>query len=119
MKLKRIQHLIQTMNDEDKINFYDSLQEVIQTIMDNIDPLFYHDYKFDDYLKNEVFVHFDLALEEDMFNTLYEEKVESIFLKINWVKRAYLLSDARFDHTKDYSQQIQYLKSVPQPAKIT
>ena len=107
------------MNEEDKNNFYDSLQEVIQTIMENIDPLFYHDYKFDEYLKNEVFVHFDLVLEEDMFNTLYEEKVESIFLKNNWVKRSYLLSDARFDHTKDYSQQIQYLKSVPQPAQKT
>ena len=52
MKLKRIQHLIQTMNDEDKINFYDSLQEVIQTNIDKIYPLIYHDYKLDDYLKN-------------------------------------------------------------------
>ena len=47
MKLKRIPHVIQIMNEEDQHHFYQSLQEVIQSIIENIDPLFYHDYHFD------------------------------------------------------------------------
>ena len=117
MKLKRIPHVIQIMNEEDQHHFYQSLQEVIQSIIENIDPLFYHDYHFDDYLKSEAYVHFDSIVEEELFNTLYENRIESMFLETGLLKRSYVLSDARFDHTEDHSQQIQYLKSVPQPAQ--
>ena len=54
MKLnKTIQ--IKLMNETDKSEFYEALTIVSKDIIENIDPLYYHDYYFDEYIKEEIF----------------------------------------------------------------
>lgn len=107
------------MNIQEQNDFRHSLEEGITSLMENMSPLSYHDYHFDDYLKKEVFVTFEDVMSEDEFNTYYDEVIEAIFLQNKLIKRSYVLSDQRFDGVRDYETQIQYLKDVPQPAQKT
>ncbi len=98
------------MNIQEQNDFRHSLEESITSLMENMSPLSYHDYHFDDYLKKEVFVAFEDVMSEDEFNTYYDEVIEAIFLQNKLIKRSYVLSDQRFDGVRDYETQIQYLK---------
>ena len=107
------------MNQEDIIQFNNSLKEQLQCILQNMDPLFYHDYNFDSFLKNEIYIQYENIIQEEEFTTLYNKVIESLFLENNWINRSYLESDERFDHTTSNQEQIQYLKDVPQPVQRT
>ena len=60
------------MNVQEQNDFRHSLEEGITSLMENMSPLSYHDYHFDDYLKKEVFVTFEDVMSEDEFNTYYD-----------------------------------------------
>ena len=106
--------------EESELNlFLESLKEQILHINENTSSLYYHDYNYDDFLKNECYVQYESTLDEDIYNSIYNKYIESIFINNNLIKRSYLYSDERFDHYKDFTEQIEYLKNIPQPKQKT
>lgn len=107
------------INENEKKDFVESLKEAISNIIQNTNPLYYHDYNFDNYLKNECYLHYESFMNEELYNEIYDKYIETIFLELNMIKRSYLCSDERFDHKNNHKEQITYLKNVPQPAQKT
>ena len=107
------------MNETDKSEFYEALTIVSKDIIENIDPLYYHDYHFDEYIKEEIFKHFEQNVLYDEIEILYDSLIDLVFIENNLTKRSYLKSDERFDISRDNEVQIQYLKNIPQPAQKT
>ena len=107
------------INENEKKDFVESLKEAIYNIIQNTNPLYYHDYNFDNYLKNECYLHYESFMNEELYNEIYDKYIETIFLELNMIKRSYLCSDERFDHKNNHKEQITYLKNVPQPAQKT
>ena len=107
------------MNETDKSEFYEALTIISKDIVEQIDPLHYHDYHFDEYIKQEVFKHFDDHILYDEMEILYDSLIDLVFIENNLIKRSYLKSDERFDKSRDNEDQVQYLKNIPQPAQKT
>lgn len=107
------------MDETEHHDFIESLTDTVEDILSNSEPLFYHHYHFDDYVRQESYLHFQSIMDDDEFEKKYNACIEDIFLNKKITKRSFLESDHRFDHSKDYSEHIQYLKDIPQPTQRT
>jgi putative phage-type endonuclease len=110
--------LLVSSSSEDYTNLKKSIEEVICDIGKNIEISTYHENKFDEYLKNEIYQSFrEINFEE--FEKIYEDIKEETFFKNNIIGRSYKKNLHIFDHTRKENNQVDYLKSCPQPEQRT
>ena len=69
------------MNEQDTNEIRESIVDQVQDMISNMDPLFYHHYMFDDYMKQEIYKPFEEHIEYDVFDPMYESFIEHIFIE--------------------------------------
>tara|TARA_Y100000992_G_C21274337_1_gene498998 strand:+ start:2850 stop:4043 length:1194 start_codon:yes stop_codon:yes gene_type:complete len=107
------------MNEQDTNEIRESIEDQVQDMISNMDPLFYHHYMFDDYMKQEIYKQFEEHVEYDVFDPMYESFIENIFIELDLVKRSYKYMERYFVNDNSQSDQVNYLKHIPQPAQKT
>lgn len=104
---------------EDKINLSESIKNVVCDIISNVDYLQYHDYKFEDHFKSEVYQSFQTINYED-FENQYNAIIESAVRETSNIWRSYRKDLHIFDFFENrYENQIEYLKNCHQPEQRT
>lgn len=104
---------------EDKTNLNESIKNVICDTIGNVDHLQYHDYKFEEHFKFEVYQSFQTINYED-FENQYNEIIEKTMRESSSIWRSYKNDLYVFDiFEKKYEKQIEYLKNCPQPEQRT
>lgn len=104
---------------EDKANLIDSIKNVISDIANNVDYLQYHEYKFEENFKSEVYQSFQTINYED-FEKHYHEIIEKQIRNTGRVWRSYKTDQDVFDYCEHkYETQINFLKQCPQPEQRT
>tara|TARA_A100001011_G_scaffold400696_1_gene517688 strand:- start:8623 stop:9855 length:1233 start_codon:yes stop_codon:yes gene_type:complete len=100
---------------EDKLNLTESIKNVISDIVNNVDYLQYHDYKFEENFKAEVYQSFQNINYGD-FEKHYNENVEPSIRNSGNVWRSYKTNLHEFDYCiEKHNMRIEYLKNCPQP----
>ena len=111
---------ISVESNEDKEHLLDSIINIVGDIVNNLDCLQYHDYKYEENFKSEVYQSFQNINYED-FEKHYQEVINSLPKKGNKIiwrsHKSYLDSFDYFENR--YQQQIEYLKQCPQPEQRT
>jgi putative phage-type endonuclease len=103
----------------DKANLMDSIQTVVVDIVNNLDYLQYHDYKFEENFKSEVYQSFQTIKYED-FDTLYHAVIVLLTGNMGQVWRSHKLELHKFDYFENkHETQIEYLKHCLQPEQRT
>ena len=104
---------------EDKVNLVESIKNVVSDIVNNVEYLQYHDYKFEENFKAEVYQSFQNINYED-FEKHYNEIVETLIRNSRNVWRSYKTNLHEFDYCiEKHHMRIEYLKKCPQPEQRT
>lgn len=112
---------------EDKVNLIDSIKNVVIDTVNHLDYLQYHDYKFEDNFKSEVYHSFQNINYEE-FDKHYHEVIDSLTknaaLNHNGneepVWRSHKSELHKFDYVESkHEVRIKYLKQCPQPDQRT
>ena len=110
---------ISVETNEDKMNLLESIKHVITDIVNNVDYLQYHNYKFEENFKSEVYQSFQNINYED-FDKQYCEIIEMLIRKTGNVWRSYKKNLHEFDYFEEINKnQIEHLKKCPQPEQRT
>lgn len=111
---------ISVESNEDKEHLLDSIINIVGDIVNNLDCLQYHDYKYEENFKSEVYQSFQNINYED-FEKHYQEVINSLPKKGNKIIwRSHKSNLDSFDYFENrYQQQIEYLKQCPQPEQRT
>tara|TARA_Y100000389_G_C17437936_1_gene506712 strand:+ start:313 stop:1467 length:1155 start_codon:yes stop_codon:yes gene_type:complete len=97
----------------------DSIEIVLCDLINNVNVSSYHDYKFEKYIKDEIYEHF-CHIDYQEFDKIYEEKIESLYIKNNILKKIYTLNHDKFDNYDEKNiLQIEKLKNIIQPEQKT
>lgn len=111
---------ISVQTSEDKMNLLDSIKNIVVDVINNLDYLQYHDYKFEENFKSEVYQSFQNINNEDL-DKYYQEVIDTLSANGDgqvWRSHKYNLH--RFDYFESkYESQINYLKQCPQPEQRT
>lgn len=103
-------------NDKDLL---DSIDIVLCDLINNVDVTMYHDYKFEKYIKDEIYTHF-CHIDYEEFIEIYEKNIESLYIKNNLLKKYYNLNDEKFDNYDEKNLlQIEKIKKIIQPEQKT
>lgn len=97
----------------------DSLKTILLGLQNDVNPLEIHQYDFEYYLKQEAYQHFQHFMNEEEFSSIYDKYVEEIYHEMKWVKRCYKLINDNFDNNIDNTEQVNYLKNIPQSPQKT
>ena len=104
---------------EDKVNLIESIKNVVVDIVNNLDNLQYHDYKFEENFKAEVYQSFQNINYEE-FDKHYHEVIDSLTGKGELVWRSHKSELHKFDYFESkHEAQIERLKQCPQPEQRT
>ena len=106
---------------EDEENLVESIKNVVIDIVNNLDYLQYHDYKFEENFKSEVYQSFQNINYEE-FDKYYHKVIDSLTEcnGLQQVWRSYKAELHRFDYFENkHKTQIEYLKKCPQPEQRT
>lgn len=106
--------------EQDKKHLIDSIKNVIIDIASNVDYYQYHDSKFEDNFKNEVYQSFhniDFEKYEDIYETIKEDVI--ISNSIVWRSLKTELVNV-FDNCSNKNfEKVNHLKTIPQPEQRT
>ena len=104
---------------EDKVNLIESIKNVVVDIVNNLDNLQYHDYKFEENFKAEAYQSFQNINYEE-FDKHYHEVIDSLTGKGQHVWRSHKSELHKFDYFESkHEAQIEHLKQCPQPEQRT
>ena len=104
---------------EDKVNLIESIKNVVVDIVNNLDNLQYHDYKFEENFKAEAYQSFQNINYEE-FDKHYHEVIDSLTGKGEHVWRSHKSELHKFDYFESkHEAQIEHLKQCPQPEQRT
>ena len=107
------------MNESEVQQIKEATSDYVQDIINELDPLFYHLYNFDDYIKEEIYKNFEEHIPYETFETAYDSFIEDVFRESNLTNRSYKKSEKYFETTLNQESQILFLKNVPQPSQKT
>ena len=68
---------ISVQTSEDKANLLDSIKNIVVDVISNLDDLQYHDYKFEENFKSEVYQSFQNINNEDL-DKYYQEIIDTL-----------------------------------------
>uniref|UniRef100_A0AB39J7I3 Exonuclease n=1 Tax=Florenciella sp. virus SA2 TaxID=3240092 RepID=A0AB39J7I3_9VIRU len=107
--------MIHNISNDDISQLKESITNVINDLIHNIDILHYHDSKFEEFFKAEVYQSFS-EIEYSLFENIYDSHKESIMKSQNIVWRSYKFNLHEFDYLEYKNKnQIEYLKQCYQP----
>lgn len=111
---------ISVESNEDKQQLLESIRNVVGDLMNNLEYLQYHDYKFEENFKLEVYQSFQ-NINYDDFDKYYNEVINSLSkVGDELVWRSHKSDLFRFDYFENkYEKQVEYLKNCLQPEQRT
>ncbi len=109
--------MIDKINEEEKNQLKESILYIFIEIINNISVLHYHEYNFEEHIKLAIYESLGGVIEEDIYDNIYEEIIEDIYLENNIIKRSYKNFNNEINENNE--EQLTYLKQIPQPQQRT
>tara|TARA_Y100000389_G_C17451760_1_gene515368 strand:+ start:313 stop:1509 length:1197 start_codon:yes stop_codon:yes gene_type:complete len=107
------------ISNNDKILLLDSIEIILCDLINSIDVASYHDYKFEKYIKDEIYTHF-CHIDYEEFIEIYEENIESLYIKNNLLKKCYKSNHEKFDNYDEKNlSQVEKIQKIIQPEQKT
>ena len=108
------------LSNNDKSSLLDAIVILLSDLISNIDISKYHDYNFNKYIKEEIYVNVCDIIDYDKFTTIYDEHIENIYINNNLFNKFYKDAHYKFDnYNAENMLQIDKLKNMKQPQQKT
>ena len=109
-------------NDNEKRELYDSIEILLVETLEEMNAINYHNYYFEELIKNSIYSHFSMTMDETDFDDFYNTNIEELYINNGLVKRCFKNTDSIENFNSNvinYDENLIYLQNVKQPEQKT
>ena len=104
------------LSNNDKSLLLDSISILLNDLISNVDNSTYHDYNFNKYIKDEIYVNLCDTIDYEEFNEIYDKNIEDIYINNKLFNKYYKYNHHLFDnYLTENIIQIDKIKNMKQP----